>query len=444
MDRRTFLKLSGFGALSVPVSGLLLPAKASAAGSGDWKAAVFVELLGGCDNALFAIPASGSVLDHLQSIRGTSLYDPSSGFELGNGTNTMMHPALAALEPYVANLRLTLNGANALHVGTTRSHEQAQNRMTLGAVPSDTGSVGWKARVYDNAQNANLMGFTSSRSMNFNCESQRCRNTPPLVVEDYESYNLDTTTLNSNFGGSSNTAYVANIIERMSKVNVARDLVALEQQYRLGLASTLNAIEDVETTIAYSTPKYSDYEVGSDYYNSFARRFRNIASTLLRMQTEGSSDKIIFTIGLGSFDFHSDWTNRAQTMMGMLGGVLRTFFDDLTAMGMFDRVVVSTETDFGRQVHTNGEGTDHGSGIHTLTLGGGVNGGGSAVWGEPLTVAHMQSHDAWPTLVDTRSVIADILEYHLGLDPYATAFPGVLGSQFSRPAMQLFSQDTPA
>ena len=110
----------------------------------------------------------------------------------------------------------------------------------------------------------------------------------------------------------------------------------------------------------------------------------------------------LFALTDGGFDFHSDWLPRTDSAMLVLGHSLKIFMDDLTAMGVFDDVVIVTATEFGRTLKGNGtQGTDHGIGYTSLIAGGKVNGG---VYGDILNAndllyyADKANGDAWPRL----------------------------------------------
>ncbi|WKZ57222.1 MAG: DUF1501 domain-containing protein [Bdellovibrionota bacterium] len=136
---------------------------------------------------------------------------------------------------------------------------------------------------------------------------------------------------------------------------------------------------------------------------------------------------------------HSNYATASQTLMSQLGGVLRTFIDDLVAMGLWHDVVITSLTDFGRQFAANGTGLDHGDAHATLTLGGRVRGGANAVFGEMPSASQIETANAWPAELDSRALLATIIQQHLGLDPYVTAFPGEIGAQFSVPDFSLFT-----
>jgi|GEM_PF-7092475 len=444
LSRRKFLQMSSLGLAGLSCLSTRNPLFADEVDPGKkkMKALVIVELLGGLDNTLFSCPTDPTLYSTLSDRRGGLIIPTDFNLEAYN-VPIALHPQLATLAPYVPNLRVTMNCANASHVNPSGSHEAQQLRMALGGVLEDTGTKGWVSRVYDNVPELELMGFLDTKDVNFNCKSSKCTAHPPRVFNTLESFNLAGSNFASAQGGSSNTNYVANVLERLSHVQPNREVSPSEEKYRTAFKNLFPVIADVQETIStYPTPEYDNYTTGSGSYNRFAQRMRNIASTLLRMKVEESDQPIIFVVGIGGFDVHGGWEDRCSGLMHTLGGVLRTFCDDLVAMDLFDDVVINTNTEFGRQIRGNGAGTDHGKGFPMLTLGGKVRGGQHtqhSPYGTILTLDQAQNHRSWPIEFDSRAIFADILEFHLGIDPYQSAYPGVIGTQFDRENFGLFA-----
>ena len=82
----------------------------------------------------------------------------------------------------------------------------------------------------------------------------------------------------------------------------------------------------------------------------------------------------IFFVGIGGFDSHDD---QNQNQPGLLGGVsdaMAAFYDATVELGISDSVTSFTQSDFGRTLTANGDGTDHAWGGNQLVLGGAVRG----------------------------------------------------------------------
>lgn len=444
IPRRNFLRWSVLGTgLGIGMR-LVKPAAAAAAVCGDtprFRALVCIEQLGGCDPFLFASPTDTARKAALIARRGsglTSYYDDPALLHLGYGQNVALHPGLYPLQSYLPKMRVTLGSLNAMHVSHSRSHEIAQLRMALGTAEGGINNTGWMARLFDSG--AKLVGFVGAKDQDFFCQSLRCKQHPPLVTNRFEDFKLDGVNFHALQGGSNNSKQVAAVLREMSSLSVSRPISSNEQRYRDALASMFAEVDSVQSLLSsYVTPKHSEYLVGDPAYNEFANRFRNIAQYIRYMACTGATDRIVFVVPHGGYDMHSNYATASQTLMSQLGGVLRTFIDDLVAMGLWDDVVITSLTDFGRQFAANGTGLDHGDAHATLTLGGRVRGGANAVFGEMPSASQIETANAWPAELDSRALLATIIQQHLGLDPYVTAFPGEIGAQFSVPDFSLFT-----
>jgi uncharacterized protein (DUF1501 family) len=82
----------------------------------------------------------------------------------------------------------------------------------------------------------------------------------------------------------------------------------------------------------------------------------------------------IFFVGIGGFDSHDD---QNQNQPGLLGGVsesMSAFHAAIEELNIADSVTAFTQSDFGRTLTSNGDGTDHAWGGNQLVVGGAVNG----------------------------------------------------------------------
>ena len=134
----------------------------------------------------------------------------------------------------------------------------------------------------------------------------------------------------------------------------------------------------------------------------------------------------IFYCDHGSFDSHSNQTGMHDKLWKDVSEGVASFFDDLKANNVGDNVIMLMFTEFGRRVHDNGSGTDHGAGGVAFVLGENVKGGEYSEY--PSTAAEdLEQGDLVPNL-DFRSVYSTILEDWMGLD----AQP-LVGGVFEKP-----------
>ena len=88
------------------------------------------------------------------------------------------------------------------------------------------------------------------------------------------------------------------------------------------------------------------------------------------------SERDVFVVNLGGFDTHSDLIEDFSANMADLNGCVESFVKEIKRTpGLWDGVAITTLSDFGRTITSNGIGTDHGWGGNHILLGGGVSGG---------------------------------------------------------------------
>jgi uncharacterized protein (DUF1501 family) len=152
----------------------------------------------------------------------------------------------------------------------------------------------------------------------------------------------------------------------------------------------------------------STVQYGSD---TVAQYLRNIAQVYLA----GLGTKVMYTTApQNSFDTHaSELAKHTQLWQDVSNGV-SAFYQDLKEHNASANVVVLLFTEFGRRVHDNGSGTDHGSGGHAFVIGDAVQGG---LYGEYPSLAPEKLLDGdLHYNNDFRGTYATLVEKWLGLD----------------------------
>ena len=122
----------------------------------------------------------------------------------------------------------------------------------------------------------------------------------------------------------------------------------------------------------------------------------------------------IFYCDYGSFDSHSNQIGMHDKLWKDVSEGVEAFFDDLREHEVADNVVMFLFTEFGRRVHDNGSGTDHGAGGVAFAVGEPVIGGQYSEY-PSMESRDLEQGDVVPN-VDFRGVYSTILEDWLGLD----------------------------
>ena len=148
-----------------------------------------------------------------------------------------------------------------------------------------------------------------------------------------------------------------------------------------------------------------------------------VASLELAAQLVAAKDppKIVYVTNVGDYDTHQGQTARQQALHADLDEALDRFFTSITAAGVDDNVIVVTLSEFGRRAQENGSGTDHGAASAHFVMGSKVKGGR---YGQPTSLATLDSRGNLPMAVDFRQVYATALEGWLGTDAEPILGPG--------------------
>jgi uncharacterized protein (DUF1501 family) len=124
----------------------------------------------------------------------------------------------------------------------------------------------------------------------------------------------------------------------------------------------------------------------------------------------------VYMVGVGGFDTHSLQVTAGTTTVGhhanllkMVSDAVKAFMDDLQNLGIQERVVGMTFSEFGRRIRSNSSvGTDHGAAAPLFLFGGKVQGG--VLGNNPAIPFMATANDNIPHQYDFRSVYATVLQ----------------------------------
>src|SRR3982075_2156496 len=185
--------------------------------------------------------------------------------------------------------------------------------------------------------------------------------------------------------------------------------------------------KDTIATLKTASTKYQPMATYSDKAKLVYSSKNQLASALqlaAELIVSGTGVKLLH-VTLGGFDTHYTELNRHDDPMGYLDSAVSAFYQDLSAHGMSDRVLIATWSEFGRRPRENASGgTDHGAAAPVLLMGDPVKGG---IYGKPSSLTDLDASGNLKYNVDFRSVYQEILGGHLGADPKE-----VLGASFEK------------
>ncbi len=437
MKRRSFLKfLPATGLTSIAVNGLAMRPFANARMANilancdevQDRVLVLIQLKGGNDGLNMVIPAAN--YDRYVALRPYTHIGDNAFIPLDNTLPTEqqvgLHPSMTAIKEMYDN-----GWANVVQAAGYQSMNQSHFKGTdiwLSGSDSSLGAStasGWMGRslqaLYPEVEGGPTAAMPDplgiqigdpNTSLGFHTETEH-QNVINLSGQDPAGF----FSLIQTIGG----APILNVPD--SDHGVELDFImGVEQSINL-YAQRISQVFNAGTNAITTYPN-----------NTFASQLKTVA----RMIKGGCKTKI-YLCQLGGFDTHSAQVDSGDTSLGThadlmatLSNSVKTFFDDLQGLGLADRVLGCTFSEFGRCAKENGSfGTDHGTLAPMLIFGKNVKPGvhGTNPDMDDLTSDNQLKHMQF----DYRQVFATLLQDWLGANPWVleqTMFEGYTKLKF--------------
>ena len=383
LNRRDFLRTSGAAALFAATPGLAYSQVVGGGGSfTDYRALVCVFMFGGNDSYNMLIPntnaeyaayaASRQNLALLQSdllpISPASTGTPDFGLHPAmGGIQGLFQDGNAALVTNVGPLIEPTTKAQYLDGSVTLppqlfSHNDQQDQWTSlrGNVQSKTG---WAGRMADlirdgvagqqMATNASLFGSNLFQSADETVAYVMGPN-GPIQYQGFSTTPGDI--LNEQrlaFGrvvdAQYNTIYERGYAEVQRRAIDAADTVSMA----IANAPTINTV-------------FPQSQLGTQLQT---------VARLIAVRDELQMQRQIFFVATGGFDSHDDQNQNQPGLLGGISDAIAAFHAATEELQIANSVTTFTQSDFGRTLTSNGDGTDHAWAGNQLVAGGAVNGG---------------------------------------------------------------------
>ncbi len=107
--------------------------------------------------------------------------------------------------------------------------------------------------------------------------------------------------------------------------------------------------------------------------SQLGNQLRTVAQ-LIAVRDELQMERQIFLVDKGGFDSHDDQVINQPDLLGDVSESVAAFYNALVEVGMADNVTLFTQSDFGRTLTSNGDGTDHAWGGIQFVVGNSVMG----------------------------------------------------------------------
>jgi uncharacterized protein (DUF1501 family) len=173
--------------------------------------------------------------------------------------------------------------------------------------------------------------------------------------------------------------------------------------------------ETIKQLNAYSEVVGAAFEKGINTQeypdgNPLAQQLRLVAKLIA-----GGLKTKIYVVSIGGFDTHANQVDDSDprqgdhaTLLGRLSEGISLFQSDLESLGLSEKVVGMTYSEFGRRIRSNGSlGTDHGTAAPLILFGNCVN--GEIIGSTPDLQGDIDQNEGVAMQYDFRSVYASIL-----------------------------------
>lgn len=396
MDRRKFLRRAG--AFSIP---MLAGVPGVHAAGGNFltsllppssnRVLVLIQLIGGNDGLNTLVPTDQ--LSELQQVR-SNVYMPATSL-LPITTNLAFHSRMAGMQQLFNAGKISIV-QDVGYPNQNRSHFRSTDIWTTASDSTTQLDTGWMGRHletefvnyptgYPSASLPHPPAISMGSVANATCQGM-VTNLSQTVEDPYDSTTLalggNTTLPNDNYG---------------DELGFLR--TAIEQTNAYG-----SVIRDA-ANLGNNSPGVT-YPSGSH----LASQLKNVALLI-----SGGLQTQIYVVSLGGFDTHSGQVDGVNTTDGQHANLLQflsegiaAFQADLEALGLADRVLGMTFSEFGRRIRSNGSvGTDHGTAAPQFLFGNCVS--GTVLGNNPTIDTSVSQDEGVPMQYDFRDLYGSVL-----------------------------------
>ncbi len=405
MKRRSFFKISSALSLPLLLNGIPLRALGSSPLLKSFetdtdRVLVLVQLQGGNDGLNAIIPIDQ--YDNLMAVRSNILLPQNAILNLQ--ADLGLHPSMQGIKEIWDNGKVNILQSVG-YPNQNRSHFRSTDIWNSASAAEEQISSGWFGRYldadhqmfptgYPNVDFPDPFALTIGNVVSETCQGLSA-NYSMAVSDPFEPGSVNTGT------------------EGSAPMNCYGD----ELTYIRDIARQTNAYSEVIMDAANLGNNLST-KYGSD--NELAQKLSHVA----RLISGGLKTKI-YIVQIGGFDTHDNQVQSNDVLTGNqpellqeLSEAICAFQDDLNLLGLEERVIGMTYSEFGRRIRSNGSGgTDHGDAAPMIVFGSCVN---PAIIGDNVEIDPLiDSNTGAPMQIDFRNVYGSILEDWFGVEENA-------------------------
>ena len=379
LSRREFLEAAGAGLVATsPVVGLTQMATPTGSFS-DYRALVCVFLFGGNDSFNMLAPRSDAEYNVYSRSRQNLAIDKTALLPISpliqDGAHYGLHPNMGAIQALFDSARVAFitnvgpliepttkdqyeNGSVALPPRLfSHNDQQAQWQSLRGRAP---GKTGWAGRVGDLlrrhvsdqqlATNVSLAGNQLFQAADETVAYTMGRNGPIP------------------FQGMGNAQRAQQRRAVFQRILGAEYDTIYERAYRDIQQRAVETVDRVSAALENAQP------LSTAMPSSRLGQQLNTVARLIGVREQLNMQRQIFFVSTGGFDSHDDQLVSQPPLLGDVSESIAAFYRATVELGVASSVTTFTQSDFGRTLTSNGDGTDHGWGGIQFVVGDAVRG----------------------------------------------------------------------
>ncbi len=351
-----------------------------------------------------------------------------NGDKTGLGIHALM-PEIAALYDrkklsIVSNIGTLLRPRGTSGSSHPHLYSHLHQSKAVGCVSDDLAAkTGWAGRLLDLRQEDSTFG--QNVSLGGAAYLFKARNSGGFFIDGPVS----------SYDGGEKTHKRIKDLSKLSETNnlkrVYNERMAQTVDDRKSINDTWSSIPSTDSLSAKNTYGDELFNSGGDnveFRTKLGMGFHHGLSTdlltslkktvrLLQITKANGSNRQVFNVEEGGYDFHSGQVQGHSKKMRALSMGVSDFYKAIEELGMEKEVLVILTSEFGRSLVANGDGTDHGWGGHGFMMCGDDSFNGGRVFGEvieDLSPASADTATSRNRLVPTTSVeqmLAPALEW---------------------------------
>lgn len=410
MKRRDFLKYAGItaGAATFPLDGFSINPVAklpflqalAEGGNPNGRVLVLIQLIGGNDGLNTLIPVDQ--YDHLSLHRNNILIPENQVLSLSGVGNTGLHPAMTEMRAMFDDGLVSVV-QNVGYPNQDYSHFRSTDIWMSASDSNEYLPTGWLGRFLQSEYPGYPTGYPTTDMPD------------PLAIQIGALSSLA-------LQGNPNTMGFA-ITDPQSFYQFITDFVEPAPDTPYGDELEFIRLITNQAQVYYQTIKNAA-DAGDNLSNLYPAAGVNALADQLKIVARlisGGLKTPVYIVSINGFDTHSEQVEEDNTLIGIhrdllfnLSQAVGAFQDDLTQLGVADKVAGMTFSEFGRTITSNASiGTDHGAAAPLFVFGTNVIPG--IIGANPQIPNQLDGSADIPMQHDFRSVYASALQDWFGI-----------------------------